>query len=102
MGAAHNDYLQLASEGGLLVGVPALIALLVVGRQIACRLREDEADSRAHWTRVGAVAGLVAIALQESVDFSLQIPGNAVLFALLCAIALHVPRDGDPAPRGTA
>ena len=34
------------------------------------------------------MTGLAAIALQEMVDFSLQIPGNAVLFTVLCAIAL--------------
>jgi hypothetical protein len=39
--------------------------------------------------RVGAVTGLAAIALQETVEFSLQMPGNAVLFAVLCGIALH-------------
>jgi hypothetical protein len=35
------------------------------------------------------VTGIVAIALQSVVDFSLQIPGNAALFAVLCGIALH-------------
>ena len=35
------------------------------------------------------MTGLTAIALQETVDFSLQMPGNAALFAVLCAIALH-------------
>jgi len=38
---------------------------------------------------VGAVTGLVAIALQETVEFSLQMPGNAALFAVLAAIAMH-------------
>ena len=43
----------------------------------------------AYWLRVGAVTGLVAIALQETVEFSLQMPGNAALCATLCGIALH-------------
>jgi hypothetical protein len=30
--------------------------------------------------------------LQESVEFSLQMPANAVLFAVLCAIAVHRPQ----------
>jgi hypothetical protein len=29
------------------------------------------------------------MALQETVEFSLQMPGNAFLFVVLCAIALH-------------
>jgi hypothetical protein len=36
---------------------------------------------------VGAVTGLVAVALQEIVDFSLQMPGNAALFVILAALA---------------
>ena len=39
----------------------------------------------------GAVTWLIAIALQESVEFSLQMPGNAVLFALLCAVCAAPP-----------
>jgi hypothetical protein len=45
--------------------------------------------------RAGATVGLVAIAVQELVDFSLQIPGNAVLFVVLAAIALHRPSRFD-------
>ena len=48
------------------------------------------------WLRRGAVTGLIAIALQETVEFSLQMPGNAVLFALLCAVALHRPQQHRP------
>ena len=42
-----------------------------------------------YWTRFGAAAGLAGIALQSAVEFSLQMPGNAALFVVLCAIALH-------------
>jgi hypothetical protein len=39
--------------------------------------------------RVGSLVGLILIALQEIVEFSLQIPGNAVLFVALAAMAAH-------------
>ena len=42
-----------------------------------------------YWIRLGAVTGLGAIALQSTVEFSLQMPGNAALCAVLCGIALH-------------
>jgi hypothetical protein len=29
------------------------------------------------------------VAVQETVDFSLQVPGNAALFVILAAIAVH-------------
>ncbi len=91
---AHNDYLQLAAEGGLVVVVPAVLTLLVFVREVRRRLREDRRSSTAWWLRRGAVTALVAIALQETVEFSLQMPGNAALFAVVCAIALHRAPSG--------
>jgi hypothetical protein len=45
---------------------------------------------------VGAVAGLLTAGIQAAGDFSLQMPGNAALFCVLAAIALH--RSGRPEP----
>jgi O-antigen ligase len=85
---AHNDYLQLAAEGGLLLTIPAALCtgffILAVRRRFI-----EETGTRTFWLRLGAVTGLLAIALQETVDFSLQIPGNLMLCSVLCAIALH-------------
>jgi O-antigen ligase len=86
--SAHNDYLQVAAEGGLLLTIPAAICITLLIRDVRSRLCEDNASS-SYWIRAGAVTGLVAIALQETVEFSLQMPGNAALFAILSAIALH-------------
>jgi O-antigen ligase len=96
----HNDYLQLAAEGGLLVVLPALACLGVLVRNV-WRTMSAEPGSMAWWLRAGAVASLVAIACQETVDFSLQMPGNAVLFIVVCATALHTPAHTDgPADPG--
>ena len=65
-------------------------------RQVYRRGRADRPSTTSWWLRRGAVTGLVAIALQESVEFSLQMPGNAVMFALLCAVALHHPQQYRP------
>jgi O-antigen ligase len=85
---AHNDYLQLAAEGGLLLLLPAAACLVAFIAAVRRRFKEDTGTS-SYWMRVGAVTGLAAIALQETVEFSLQMPGNAVLFAVLCGMALH-------------
>ena len=87
---AHNDYLQLAAEGGLLVTVPAIVCLFVFVRDVRARCAERAATPRSGFAP-GAVASLIAIAFQETVEFSLQMPGNAALFAVVCAIALHRP-----------
>jgi len=84
---AHNDYVQLLAEGGLLVTIPAFILLLLFIREVRRRFRDDTDDQMTYWIRAGAVTGLIAIGLQEIVEFSLQMPGNAALFCTLMAIA---------------
>ena len=96
---AHNDYLQLAAEGGLLLGLPIAAAVAVFVREVRRRFREGVDDSRTWWLRAGAVTGLGGLALQSLVDFSLQMPGNAVLFALLMAVAVHRPARVSPLRR---
>ena len=85
---AHNDYLQLAAEGGLLLGIPAVACIVALAVAIRRRFTQ-EVSTTAYWIRAGAVTGICAMALQETVEFSLQMPGNAFLFVVLCAIALH-------------
>jgi len=94
MAQAHNDYVQLAAEGGLLVVVPAVVAAVLLARAIAANLRAARPESRGFWIRTGAAIGLVAVAIQEVAEFSLQIPVNALLFATLVSVALApvVPR----------
>lgn len=86
---AHNDYLQLAAEGGVLLTVPAMFLAAVIAFQILRRFRDRTGSVTSWWVRAGAVTGLIAIALQEVVDFSIQMPGNAVLCAVLIGVALH-------------
>ncbi len=85
---AHNDYLQLAAEGGIALLVPLFLAAGLFIREAALRVG-DTSDRAGWWIRRGAVTGLLAIAAQEMVDFSLQMPANAALFTVLCAMAIH-------------
>lgn len=85
---AHNDYLQLGIEGGLLVVGPWLMAAGMLGRLVARRLRETQHE-RIWWIRMGALAGISGLAVQELTEFSLQIPAVAILLATLVGIAVH-------------
>ncbi|MCX6544995.1 MAG: O-antigen ligase family protein [Acidobacteria bacterium] len=86
---AHNDYLQVLTEGGYFVAVPAALLILIFVWQVIARFREGHDDRTSYWIRVGATTGIVAMAFQEIVEFSLQIPGDAALFVVLCAIAVR-------------
>ena len=41
---------------------------------------------------MGAVIGLLAIAFRSVGEFSLQMPGNAALFAVVAGLAIHDSR----------
>jgi hypothetical protein len=97
---AHCDFLQMAVEGGLLAGLPALFALVVFIGAVIVAAKAPSGNAIFDWTRRGAAAGLLAIALQETVDFSLQMPGNAFLFVILAAIAVSAPPPAVRASRG--
>jgi putative inorganic carbon (HCO3(-)) transporter len=96
---SHNDYLQLAAEGGLLLGIPILLAALLFLRTLRRRFRDSVDDPATAWIRFGAAAGVLAVALQSFVEFSLQMPGNAALFVVLLGIAMHRPPSARPASR---
>jgi O-antigen ligase len=90
---AHNDYLQAAAEGGIMLGIPALALAVAVIVEIRRRFREKRDDTRTHWLRIGSVCGLAAIAFQSIFDFTLQMPGAAVMFMMLVALAIHHPHQ---------
>jgi O-antigen ligase len=90
---AHNDYLHLAAEGGLLLGIPILATLMIFALTVHRRFVDASDDLRTYWIRAGAVTGLCAIAVLEMFDFTLQMPGAAAAFVVLAAIAIHRPAE---------
>jgi O-antigen ligase len=84
---AHNDYVQLLTETGLL-GFALMLWFLVrlyrKGLPISGRweTRWDAAVS------VAALLGCTGILFHSFLDFNLQIPANAALFYVLCGLAV--------------
>jgi O-antigen ligase len=97
--AAHNDYLQILADGGALVAVPAALVIVALIRAVRRQFRAVSHERSEYWIRIGAVMGILAVALQEAADFSLQIPGNAVLFVVLLALAARRSSNGEKAGR---
>jgi O-antigen ligase len=91
---AHNDYLELLAETGT-IGF-ALLAWFfwVAGRRIIHAPRASDSSRSERTYRLPVLAALLAaigaMAFHEFIDFSLQIPANALLFTLLLALALRL------------
>jgi O-antigen ligase len=93
---AHNQYLQFAAEGGLILIVPLICAAVLFGRAAARRLSQDRTPMV--WIRTGAAAGIVGVLVQSVWETGLRLPANGLLFAALCAIVIHED-DAKPSPR---
>jgi O-antigen ligase len=87
---AHNDYLQLLVETGLAGFCIAAWFLVLVFRRAAGKLKNWTETASGALT-VAAVLGCVGILVHSLLDFNLQIPANAALFYVLCAIAAAAP-----------
>ena len=90
---AHSHYLQVACEGGLLLGLPVLWALVSLAQLGYRAVRSDKGEM--FWVRVGAAAGLAGLAAQSVWEISLIMPANAVLAGVLGGLLLY-RRDARP------
>jgi O-antigen ligase len=92
---AHNDYLQLLVETGFAGFAIATWFLVLVFRGAARKLKDltksDGTETANGALTVAALLGCVGILVHSWLDFNLQIPANAALFYVLCAIAASAP-----------
>jgi O-antigen ligase len=89
---AHNHYLQVAAEGGLLLAGAVGLVLAAFARLARQRIASDQ--SGMVWIRIGAACGLGAVALQSAWETGLVMPANAALAALLAAVVVHERAPG--------
>lgn len=82
--AAHNDYLQVLADTGLIGGALGVIFLVVVVRLSRCALASPEPLESS--VALGCVSGCVGILVHSFVDFNLQITSNGLVFLMLLAL----------------
>ena len=84
---AHSHYVQVAAEGGLLLMLPVMAALVLLGVLGRRAIRADKGEM--FWVRVGAAAGLAGLAAQSVWEIALVMPANAVLAGIGAGLLLY-------------
>lgn len=87
---AHNDYLQMLVEMGLL-GFATMVWFVVTLYRNAIKKIGNWSTEINGAVALACMVGLSGILVHSAVDFNLQIPGNAALFYVLCTIAASEP-----------
>ena len=84
---AHDEYLQLLTEGGVALLILAIAGALLLAKAARTRLAGDAGAHR--FLRVGACAAMAGIAVQSIWEAGLRAPANLLLAAIIAAIAIR-------------
>ncbi len=95
---AHNDYLQILADAGIVGGALGLVFVVVLLRTGFARL-SGSPDRFRRGVAAGALAGCVAVLVHSCFDFTLHMTSNALLFLVLAALATLDARIEDPDAR---
>lgn len=82
---AHNDYLELLADGGIIGVALGVWFVVVLLRRTKANLRSASAVRRA--ACFGAAVGITGVAVHSLVDFGLHMIANALVFTTLIVIA---------------
>jgi O-antigen ligase len=83
---AHNDYLQILAELGILAFAAGLAFVFgILFRTTRAVLYVRSLDER--YRAIACVASMTAMLLHSLVDFNMYVPANAVVFACVAGIA---------------
>ncbi len=86
--AAHNDYLQILAEGGLVGGALTLWFIVLVLRSLMKALQSHDTQMLA--LALAGGTGIVGMLVHSVFDFNLQLPSHALLFLTLIAVVAQL------------
>ena len=87
---AENDYLQLASEMGIIGILSLLVAFFLISLKILSRIHSlSFLDSR-RFIVVNATIGILAILLHSFFERNIQVPSNALYFLGIVGIIIKI------------
>lgn len=87
---AHNEYLELLANGGI-IGLIFFATFFTLAARRAYRALSAEARLLRS-TCFGATLGVFGVLIHSLVDFGLHVPLNALVFVVLLVIATNDPR----------
>ncbi|HEV3468947.1 MAG TPA: O-antigen ligase family protein [Pyrinomonadaceae bacterium] len=82
---AHNDYLQILSDAGVVGGLLGLVFVAALFRMAVARMQSHDRFRRG--VALGALAGCAGVLVHSFFDFTLHTTANALLFLVLAALA---------------
>lgn len=82
---AHNDYLQILSDAGIIGGLLALAFFVLLFRTGFART--ESLDPYRRGVATGALAGCFAVLIHSFFDFTLHTTANSLLFLTIAALA---------------
>jgi O-antigen ligase len=82
---AHNDYLQLLSEVGI-IGFGIIFIFFALYFKVLLKMWIQRRDVQVTGLVTGGIAAIWAMLLYSFLDFNLHIPANALLFFIIMAL----------------
>ena len=96
----HNDYLEVASDTGLVGAALLFVPIFVLlARMIGSFLTDSRRYRRS--VTLGCIGSVAALLVHSATDFNLQIPANALVFAVVLGIgykAVIIERQSERQP----
>jgi O-antigen ligase len=86
---AHNDYLELAAETGLVGFALVIYSIIAFYRRawVSLRLSSSKPDPLRYSLTIGCLSGVFAILVHALTEFNLQIPANAFYLSFLLGLS---------------
>lgn len=90
---AHNDYLQILTDTGLIGGAIALwfVVAIAIGYRRSLFLRDPVRSAVA----IGCAAAICSMMVHSVFDFNLQLPATSLLFLVLTATLINAASNAD-------